>query len=73
MFDILKFENLYHVHVEYDTEDDTITVCNDIINTDNINEVMSYYEDKFKNDNRVYLMEISKFRVDELPFCVKKI
>ena len=65
MFEILNAKNLYHVYVERETEDDFITLYNEIIYTDeSIDEIKNRFS-RFDGSNAH--IEISRMRIDELP------
>lgn len=66
MFKILNAKNLYHVYVEHETEDDFVTLYDEIIYTDeSIDEIKNRFS---KFDGLNAHIEISHMRIDELPF-----
>lgn len=67
MFEILNdAKNLYHIYVERETEDDFVTLYNEIIYTDeSIDEIKNRFS-RFNGSNTH--IEISRMRIDELPF-----
>ena len=71
MFEILNAKNLYHVYVERETKDDFITLYNEIIYTDeSIDEIKNRFS-RFNGSNAH--IEISRMRIDELPFYSDKL
>ena len=63
-FVTLNIKNLYHVHIERETEDDIVTLYDEVVYSEKFNDLKSYFENNFKN----CAIEISHVRVDELPF-----
>ena len=60
----LNIKNLYHVYIERDTEEDTNTLYDEVVYSENFDDLKSYFKNNFKN----CYIEISHMRVDELPF-----
>ena len=63
-FVTLNIKNLYHVCIERETEDDIVTLYDEVVYSEKFNDLKSYFENNFKNCT----IEISHMRVDELPF-----
>ena len=68
-FVTLNIKNLYHVHIERETEDDIVTLYDEVVYSEKFNDLKSYFEIYFKN----CAFDISHMRVDELPFYSDKL
>lgn len=63
-FVTLNIKDLYHVYIERETENNIVTLYNEVVYSEKFNDLKSYFENNFKNCT----IEISHIRIDELPF-----
>lgn len=65
----LNIKNLYHVYIERDIQKDTDILYNEVVYSENFDDLKSYFKNNFKN----CYIEISHMRTDELPFYSDKL